>query len=269
MASFALFTSLAIAAYIIYNRFESRRVDQVRISDLSMARQEPVKDTEATTTSIETVSDEQKSKHSIRRLRAFLPAEEAVMQLKRATGSSKSISTVDSQSSSNPWDRRRSSLTSSDPSLLNHAEIYYYSNDSESSRWEKVRSYSKSSESLKSSVSTLKSRRTTRKELPTPPPSPPVEADGEKETRSPRDKLRDLFTPKPLAVFDSPPPDLHSGDFRAALALIGAVGAAYSGGRAMQRCPVEVTPAYGLPDSWMHTAPQDAMGSVSYTNSGF
>ena len=230
-----------------------------------MARQEPAQLTKAVTTGVNMDSRGSMANRKGGRLRAFLPAEDAINQLKSSTGSQSSSSSLDSRRSpSNPWDRRQSSLTSSNPSYLENAEIYYHdSDDEDTTQWQKVRPYRKSIDSLPNSTSTLKAPPSIHAELPTPPPTPPSENPSNKDITRPMGKLRRLMTPKPISVFDQPHPELHEGDFRAALAFVGAIAACSAGGQSMAQCPVEVTPISGLPDSWMHTAPQDTMSTLS------
>lgn len=226
---------------------------------MSMARQELTRLTNAITTGFETKSNETMKASHHGRLRAFLPAEEAISQLRYATSSQTSLSTPDSRRSSNPWNRRRSRLSVSDPSLLNNAEIYYYNANHDSAQWQRVRPYVGTPDSQRSSTSTVKAGSPLQSELPTPPPTPPPQADSDGVPHGPMNKLRHLLKPKPILVFDHPPQELHEGDFRAALAFMGAIAGSPAGGSAMSRCLVEVTPEKGLPDSWMHIAPQDAL----------
>ena len=262
-------TLLFVAAYIIYGRVMKRRDGETKQSDMSMARQELTRLTNAICTGSETESNDAIANSQNGRYRAFLPAEDAINKLKYATSSQTDFTTPDSRRSSNPWGRRGSRLTISHPSLLEHAQIYYYNAGLDTPQWEKVKHYCESSdtaveEELENSTPVLRRRLPTHNELPTPPPTPPPpqQQQAEGDTKGPMEKLRHLLKSKHLTDDDDVAPEHNEADFRAALAFVGAIAGATTGGSAMSRCPVEVTPNKGLSHDWMHGTSQEDMPSV-------
>lgn len=263
---FALGILSALAAVYIYGRVHSRRAESTRISDHSMARRHfslpSVAMTVASSTEIHQQNDIPRRQDSM--YHAFAPADKVIKQLKAMNDRESTVDSLHYHRSSNPWDRHRAKLTDANTSLLLHAELYHYDPDKEiNKQWTKVKHLSRSKNSQHSSTSSLRQRVTSGKEPPTPPPTPPTrENSGVDDKESGHShRLRRWMSPKPITIHEHPPPELHDGDAKAALALIGAIGAAYTGGKAMAKCPVDVTPDKGLPDSWMHTAPQDIMHS--------
>ena len=199
-----------------------------------------------------------------RRYRAFVSAEHAINGMKSSANSSQTtLQDSHERSSSNPWDRRHSWLTSSKPSILEGADVVLYDAEHEGEPWQKVRRASIQKASRQDSSLTLSSPPST---LHSPPRKLPV-AQEEEDDQPQMSKLKRWMSPGTVKIFEHPPPDLHQGDSEAAVAMIGAGLAATTGGRAMARCPVEVPfdSSRGLPDSWMHTSPQDesSMPTVS------
>ena len=264
MASvFFLGVILTFIALFIYSMVTRRRAGEMRISDQSMARRELKYSNQGMSSGVDIQQDRDVSRDSASGYHAFVPADKVIERLKALNDSKSSLSSLNSRRSSNPWGRQRPWTTDSQSSLLSHAEMCYYDSDHDKAKWTKVSRSRDSSNSARSSTSTLKPRVLLQRELPTPPPSPPPSQslDDYKKEDVRFSKIRRLFIPKPMSVFEHPPPELHEGDLKAAAAIVGAVGAATTGGDAMAKCPVDVTPDKGLPDSWMHTAPQDVIRS--------
>lgn len=203
---------------------------------------------------VATGREPQNTSGSRNRYRAFVTTEEALKQMKSGNESQSTLADSEDRRTSNPWSRRRSRLTGSNPSVLSNADVFHYDSDREEDPWHKVRHGSVSASSFESQASTLR-----------PPPSAePAVIQTEDETREddppPKmSRLKRWFTPGSVTIMENPPPELNQGDSGSAVALIGAGLAASAGGRAMAKCPVEVPfdPDKGLPDSWMHTCPQD------------
>lgn len=257
----AAFILLALSIYLYVKH---RRSLRARLSDLSMARSEPT----ATQSAAGTDNNALYSGGVKRRYRAFVSAEQAIGQMKRANSSYNLPEDESRRSSqeSNRWTRRRSRLANSDPSIFDSAHVYLHDPDHEheENRWQKVKPYASSVSTFQSTADTLRSRRSGQQEPPSPPPTPPQSPDS---PQTPKEipfvlddkehphvtKLKRWVSPKPIRVYQQPALDLGEGDFGAAVAYIGASIAAFTGGRAMSRCPIEIPfDSDGkLPDGWL------------------
>jgi hypothetical protein len=243
-----------------------RRARTVRQSDQSMVRQDHSHEPYLHDARPQPVAQENKQNLSSKsRYRAFVTTERAITKLKAISSNTSSTSTLNSRRSSTPFGKRTSDFVGDDDSLYEDIHLYMYDSDDSTDQWRKVKHASGSKDTLVNSTSMLYAPNVSRSTgPPTPPPTPPEEKharnDFDKEDNRATRKFRELFTPKPIRVFAHPPPaELDSNNIGEAIAFIGAIVAATTGGGAMSRCPVEVTPDTGLPDSWMPTAPQDTM----------
>lgn len=255
---------VGLAVWYVQRR---RRQPQTRISDQSLVRRHF-----SAPDASDVHGNDMETQRPGRRIRAFITMEQAINGIKTANSSETTLTNPDSRRSSNPYSKRNSWLTSSDPSIFDHAEFYEY--DPETERQEKWRRMMRKTESVAtfaSSGSTLTStpEELSKSEKHEAPASTgaatrlPV-SKGRKPDPEPhgfKERLQHMFTPTPLTIVNPDSPDLDEGDFKGGVAFIGAMMAATTGGRAMAHCPVELPfddDTSKLPEHWMPTTPQDA-----------